>query len=237
VDIHTHILPGVDDGAQDMEQAMALLRTAWENGTGAVVLTPHYRGRYRDNTPEQLRDGYELLRRQAAAELPGLELFLGNEAGMEIELAEKLAQGRVLSLNGGNYVLLEFRGSSTGAQIVRGVLDILNCGFTPIIAHAERYQAFRKDRQIADEVLGLGAMIQINASGVTGKAGFAQKWCCSRLLRRGQVQFVASDAHDLERRSPVLMDCYRQIERKYGAHRAARLFWENAREILTENKD
>lgn len=237
VDIHTHILPGMDDGARDLEQAMALLRMAWEDGTGAVVLTPHYRGRYRRNTPEQLRSALEILRQQAAAELPGMELYLGNEAGIEIELAEKLAQGRVLSLNGGNHVLLEFHSSSSRTQIVAGVLDILNCGFTPVIAHAERYDAFRQHSRLADEVIGLGALIQLNAAGVMGKSGFAEKRCCSRLLRKHQVHFIASDAHDVAHRPPVLMDCYRQVEKKYGAERAAFLFWENARTILTENTD
>ena len=76
VDIHTHILPGVDDGSPDLERSINLLRMAWEDGTGAVILTPHYRGRYRRNTPQQLREIYQTLQAHASIELPEMELFL-----------------------------------------------------------------------------------------------------------------------------------------------------------------
>ena len=150
VDIHTHILPGVDDGSPDLEHSISLLRMAWEDGTGAVILTPHYRGRYRSNTPQKLREIYDKLRAHVEVELPEMELYLGNEAGIEIELSEKLAEGQVLSLDGGNYVLLEFTSSSSSGKIVKGVLEILNSGFTPIIAHAERYDAFCKNKRLAE---------------------------------------------------------------------------------------
>ena len=234
VDIHTHILPGLDDGAQNMEQAMELLRMAWEDGTGTVVLTPHYRGHYRKNTPQQLQEAFEHLRERAAKELPELMLYLGNEAGMELELGEKLEQGRVLSLNGGHYVLLEFHNSVTQRRVVEGVLELLSCGFTPIIAHAERYDAFCQDRQLAAEVIRLGALIQINAGSFFGESGWTSKHCCKRLLRRGEVHFVASDAHDIKHRTPILSECYRKICRKYGADYGAELFWHNAGEILRE---
>ncbi len=234
VDIHTHILPGVDDGAANLEQAIDLLRMAWEDGTGAVILTPHFRGRYRANTPQQLKAAFETLRNHAAVELPELELYLGNEAGIEVELAEKLVEGRVLSLNGGSYVLLEFHSSSTRNQILKGTLDVLNCGFTPIIAHAERYDAFRQHHGFAAEVIELGALIQLNAAGVTGEAGFAEKRCCNRMLKKGQVHFIASDAHDTKSRPPKLDRCYRLVRKKYGEDYADALFWENARTVLSE---
>lgn len=234
IDIHTHILPGVDDGAKDMEQALELLRLAWDNGTVSVILTPHFRGRYRRNTPEQLRQIFEELRQRVATEIPQMELYLGNEAGIEIELVEKLAEGRVLSLNGGNYVLLEFHTASSASQILEGVLDVLNCGFTPIIAHAERYDVFCQNKKLAAEVIGFGALIQVNADSILGGAGRDPKHCARRFLRKGQAHFVASDAHDATRRHPVLTPCYRKVSKKYGKEYAAKVFWENARELLNE---
>lgn len=235
IDIHTHILPGLDDGAKDMEQAMELLQLAWDNGTVGVILTPHFRGRYRRNTPEQLRQTFEELRQRAAVQLPEMELYLGNEAGIEIELAEKLIEGRVLSLNGGNYVLLEFHTASSATQILKGVLDVLNCGFTPIIAHAERYDAFCQNKRMAEGLIQFGALIQVNADSILGGAGYASKRCARRLLRKKKVHFVASDAHDATRRHPMLMSCYRKVSKKYGKEYAARVFWENARAILEES--
>jgi len=234
VDIHTHILPGLDDGARDLEQAMALLRMAWEDGTGTVVLTPHHRGRYRKNTPQQLQEAFASLRERAAAELPEMVLYLGSEAGMELELGEKLEQGSVLSLNGGAYVLLEFHHNVTHRRVIEGVLELLNCGYTPIIAHAERYDAFCQNRHLAGEVIRLGAMIQMNAGSLFGESGLMTKLCCKRMLRRGQVHFVASDAHDTEARTPVLSECYRKICRRYGEEYAALLFWQNAEAMLQD---
>lgn len=234
IDIHTHILPGVDDGAKNMEQALELLTAAWEDGTGAVILTPHYRGRYRRNTPQQLQQVFEELREQAAQRLPEMQLYLGNEAGIELELAEKLVQGRVLTLNGGRYVLLEFHSSTLEKHIVSGVLDVLNCGFVPVIAHAERYDAFCRNKKLAAEVLGFGAMIQVNADSLAGGAGWTSKRCAKRLLRQGQAHFVASDAHDTARRHPMLAQCYRKISKRYGEEYAARLFWKNAQQLLSE---
>lgn len=234
IDIHTHILPGVDDGAKDMEQALELLRLARDNGTVGMILTPHYRGRYRRNTPQQLRQIFEELRQRAATELPELELYLGNEAGIEIELAEKLVEGRVLSLNDGNYVLLEFHTASTAQHILDGALDVLNCGFTPIIAHAERYDAFCQNKKLAGEVQSFGALIQVNADSILGGAGCEPKRCARRLLRKHQAHFVASDAHDATRRHPMLAQCYRKVSKKYGKEYAAKVFWENARGLLNE---
>lgn len=234
IDIHTHILPSVDDGAKDMEQSVELLRMAWEDGTGAVILTPHYRGRYRRNTPQHLQQVFEELRSRVAEELPELELYLGNEVGIELELVEKLAGGRALSLNGGDYVLLEFHTDSTADRILGGVLDVLNCGFTPVIAHAERYDAFCRHRKLAAEVIGFGALIQVNADSILGGAGFEPKRCARRLLRKRQAHFVASDAHDATRRHPLLGQCYRKVSQKYGKEYAAKVFWENARALLTE---
>ncbi|MBQ3215843.1 MAG: capsular biosynthesis protein [Oscillospiraceae bacterium] len=233
VDIHTHILPGMDDGAQNPDQALELLKMAWDSGIGAVILTPHYRGHYRRNTPQQLRQAYESLCAQAKKELPELELYLGNEVGIEIELAEKLTDGRTLSLNGGSYVLLEFHSDCTAKQVVNGVLDILNCGFTPIIAHAERCDAFLNDRHLAGDVIDFGALIQLNAAGVMGRTGCRAKRCCHRLLKKNQVHFIASDAHDMKTRPPRLDECYRLVCKKYGEDYADALFRRNARTVLT----
>ena len=232
VDIHTHILPGVDDGAPDLEHAMELLRMAWEDGTGAVVLTPHFRGRYRKNTPEQLRQVFADLQQSAKRELPEMELFLGNEASIELELTEKLAEGRVLTINGGSCVLLEFHSACSSRQIVDGVLELLNCGYVPVIAHAERYDAFCQNKHLADEVLRLGALIQVNVGSIAGSAGFAAKRCCARLLKKRNVHFIASDAHDVRIRTPMMGQCYSRICKKYGEDYGKLLFWENARNIL-----
>ena len=232
VDIHTHILPGVDDGARDISQALALLKRAESQGTGALILTPHYRGRYRDNVREKLTEIFEDLRQAAKAECPKLELYLGCEVGYELDVSEKVAGGGVLTLNGTQYVLLEFRDASFRSRILDGVLEVVNFGYVPIIAHAERYEALRKFPELAAELTELGALIQINADSVLGKGGFGIKRYCHKLLKAHLVHFVATDAHDPKLRQPELRSCYQKIRKKYGQAYADALFIRNGRAVL-----
>lgn len=233
VDIHTHILHGVDDGAGDLAQALELLRIARENGTTAVVLTPHYRGRWRKNTPQLLRQRFEELSVEANKAIPDLTLYLGNEAAHERELGDKVAEGRVLSLNDGHHVLLEFDYNSSRIQVVEEVMALIGSGYTPIIAHAERYEIFRKNKKLAEELLYVGALIQLNADSILGKCGFGTKQVCHRLLKKRMVQFIASDAHDPEERPPVLQECFEYVSKRYGEDYAWALFRDNAVALLS----
>lgn len=234
IDIHTHILPGVDDGARNMEEALQLLCMAWKNGTGAMVLTPHYRGKFKKNTPEQLYAIFQELSVQVKEQLPGMRLYLGNEAGNEHELSDKLLSGRVLTIAGTRYVLLEFAEQCYRSRVLSSVMDLVNSGYIPIIAHVERYDIFRKQGALAGEVTEMGALLQVNAESIMGSQGFALKQYCKKLLKRGMVHFVASDAHDPEERPPLLRDCYEWVCRHYGSEYARAIFVENAESVLRE---
>lgn len=233
VDIHCHILPSVDDGAQDLKTSLELLRMAHEDGISAMILTPHYRGNYRKNTPPILHQHYEILCEKVRQELPGMELYLGSEAAWERDLGEKLAEGQVLTIHGSPYVLLEFEFGCMRSHVTDGVMDVVSCGYTPIIAHAERYGIFRKDKTLVDEVLSMGALIQLNADSVLGKRGFGLKRCCHRLLKQGKAHFIASDAHDSQNRKPLLGECFAYVSKRYGEDYAWILMRDNARALLS----
>lgn len=233
VDIHCHILPGVDDGAQALKDALELLRMAHGDGVSAMILTPHYRGHYRKHTPEILRQRFAELRASVQKELPQMELYLGSEAAWERDLGEKIAENRVLTLHGSPYVLLEFEFGCMRSHVTDGVMDVVSCGYTPIIAHAERYDIFRRDRTLVDEVLSMGALVQLNADSVLGKRGFALKRCCHRLLKQGKVHFIASDAHDSQNRPPLLRECFEYVSKRYGEDYAWVLLRDNARALLS----
>jgi len=233
VDIHTHILPGVDDGAQDLSQSLELLKQAYSQGMGALILTPHYRGRYRNNVHQRLTAIFQELCQAAGKECPDLELYLGCEVGYELDVSEKVTDGTVLSLNGTQYVLLEFQQGSFRSRIMEGVLEVLNFGYVPIIAHAERYDAFRQHPKLADEVTQLGALIQLNADSVLGKCGLGIKRYCHKLLKARLVHFVATDAHDLKDRKPELKRCYEKLRKRYGQEYADVLLIRNGRTVLS----
>lgn len=234
-DIHTHILPGVDDGARDFEQAKELVKLAWDNGTRTIILTPHYRGAYKANTVGYLRECFETFRKMLGTEFPGLNLYLGHEVFYQAEVPQLLYEGRILTLCDSDYVLLEFSSRSTRSQVVAAVSETIRYGYVPVIAHMERFEVFRKNMSLVDEMLQMGALIQLNADSVMGKHGFGVKRFCHDLLKSGCAHFIATDAHDGKSRPPLLRECFLYVRKKYGAEYAARVFYHNAQAII-ENR-
>lgn len=231
-DIHTHVLPGVDDGAENMDQAREMVRMAWESGTRTMILTPHHRGAYLKNTPDQLRTAFDAFCRDMHEAFPDMKFYLGHEVHCHEGFPERLTNGSAMTLCDSDYVLLEFRSGSLRSQVKKDVMKMIRYGFIPIIAHVERYDAFRKNPSLVEEMIELGALIQINAGSVMGACGFGAKLFCGKLLKRGNVHFVASDAHDTVVRTPVMRECYLRIVKKYGAEYAAKVFWQNAQAVI-----
>lgn len=231
-DLHTHILPGVDDGARDLEQTMELVRMAYADGTRHLFLTPHYRGRYRRNGPDRLREVFSDVQAVVSEQLPDMHLYLGNEIHWESDAPDDLEAGQILSLHDSGYCLLEFHSAALRSQVMTGVAEMVRYGYTPIIAHAERYEIFRRDRDLTEEVLAMGALIQLNADSILGSNGWGVKRFCHSLLKKHQVHFVASDAHDARNRPPLLAACRKSVAGKYGEAYARRLFADNARAVI-----
>ena len=236
VDLHTHILPGVDDGVQNLEDALAMLKMAQQQGTGTVVLTPHYRGAFRSNVRSKLEPMYQAFLEEAQKACPELSVYLGCEVSYERDISEKLAQGSVLSINGSRYVLLEFQQGVFRSGVMDGVLELLNFGYVPIIAHVERYEVFYREPGLVQDLVDLGALVQLNADSVLGKMGFGTKWFCHKLMRQHLVHFIASDAHSLEGRPPELKQCFEKLAKKYGHAYARLLFCKNGRRVLRDEE-
>lgn len=232
IDIHTHILPGVDDGAADMQEACRLVQMAWEDGTKAIFLTPHYRGDHGHYSAQRMQETFARLREQVAEEVPEMALYLGTEIRFDGDVPERLYAGEILSMNNSQYVLLEFSKQALRAQILFGISELLRYGYTPIVAHAERCDTFRNFSSLAAEVRHLGGRIQVNAESVMGAHGFAVKRFARKLLKNRQVDFVATDAHDTKERKPLLRSCFLWVRNKCGQDYAAQVFFENAREMI-----
>lgn len=234
-DVHTHILPGVDDGSPNLSQSLDMIRMAYLNGTRRIILTPHYRGHFRTE-PDRLREIFSELCRNSERLFPDMKLYLGSEIYYEPDVPEKLEAGRVLTINDTKYALIEFQPVTPFSHITRAVSEVTYSGFIPVVAHIERYNAARAHYELADELLDMGAVIQMNADSIMGKHGFAIKRYCHRMLREEKVHILGSDAHNLESRPPLLRDCFLHIHKKYSADYAARLFCHNPRAII-ENRE
>ena len=215
IDLHNHILPGVDDGAMSMDDAVEMAALAARCGIGKIVATPHYQHES-SASPEALENAYSRL--CAALEYEGIRLTL--ERSMEImasdELPELLRRGDVWTYPGSNYFLVEFV-QDEERDYFDWLLDrCVDAGFTPVIAHPERYHAVRRHPEMAQQWVQKGYGVQINRDSLLGLFGEQPFYCADLLLRKGWANCIASDAHTPQFRNPHWGEAFRQLPGVYG---------------------
>ena len=232
IDIHCHILPGVDDGSPDMATSLEMLRIADKNGITHLILTPHHKPMHH-NVSHEHNVVYRKKLQEAAKEA-GIKakLFSGNEIYYSDETMEELMEGKICSLAGSDYVLVEFHPTNPYKAIQNAVSRVQAAGFIPIIAHVERYSDIVSHPARVKDLIEMGSLIQVNASSIMGKYGFGISHFTKKLLKDELVHFVASDAHDTGRRAPQLLDCRNYVERKFGEDYGKKLFFTNPANVI-----
>lgn len=233
IDVHCHILPGIDDGAANLTVARALLQKQYQDGVRAIIATPHYRKRMFEPSAGAVIASYQNLREQAMR--MGIQLFLGCEYHVNMEITEAVYAGKQPSMAGSRYVLSEYSSASTESFIKERSYHMLSRGLIPVIAHVERYPVLTKNLDLIEELQEMGCMLQVNAGSILGEDGFKVKSFCKKALSYGLVDLVGSDSHDLKHRKPRLGECAVWLEKKIGQDYMERLLRENALKIL-QNK-
>lgn len=233
-DIHCHILPKVDDGADSVEEARQMLRREYEDGVRTIIATPHYREGMFEPSMKRIAHYYEGMRKVAAKDTPGLRLYLGCEYHTNSRMTEDLRQRRRPTMVGSTYVLTEFSGAHNYEKIRNQVYELIAEGYKPIIAHIERYPCLQEDLERVRELIGLGARIQINAGAIMGGAGNKVKKFCRQVMEEDLLHFIASDAHGIKYRYPNLGECAKYVTKKMGASYAEKIFRENPEHILDD---
>lgn len=203
IDVHSHILPGVDDGSDSIDTSLKMLAMARESGVDAIIATPHFdpNGGYPNYASRGLYDlRHEL---ETAAERAGIDISirLGMEIMAEKELPQLLESGRVWTLCGTRYFLVEFRFDEDPAFCREILSDCRSRGYKPIIAHPERYRFIQRDPQIAYEWCRSGYGLQLNKGSLLGRFGEKTKLTAMRIIDHGIAACVASDAHGARRRT------------------------------------
>ena len=214
VDIHCHILPGVDDGAPDMETSRAMIRDAYEQGVRYIIATPHYR-------PEMFEPSMKKVIRDVK-----LVPYEESTEQMIRHLDKKLRP----TMLGSRYVLAEFSTNDSFVTVRNYIYELITKGYRPIVAHVERYFCCQEPERI-QELKKLGAQIQINADSVLGYEGHTIKKFCAGLMKDDLVDFIGSDAHNLEGRKMNLGKCATYVRKKMGQDYAEEIFVDNPRQI------
>ena len=234
-DIHCHILPGVDDGASNGRIAITMLEQLYKEGVRRIIVTPHYRVGMFEPSVSDIEHRYILLKKYAAGiGRDGIEVYLGCEYHRDDEMIANLKKGKRPTMAGSRYVLVEFSVMDSYARIRGAVYELVSAGFIPIVAHVERYPVMVKDPEYIRDLIDLGALIQVNADSMLGVHDRRMKRFCKKLMKREEIHFIASDAHDLEERPSRLRKCADYVERKWGKEKAEEIFVRNPSRILGE---
>lgn len=232
IDIHCHLLYGVDDGPEKIEQSVAMLKEAQEQGITNIILTPHYRrGMFKFDG--KLVQEHKAALEPYVAEL-GIKLYLGTEIHVNGDILTYLEEKKVFCLADSEYVLTEYEYETEYSYIFKMSHELLRHGYIPVIAHVERYACLVQKPQRLEELQEIGALIQVNAAAILGEEGWGIKQFCKKALKQGRVDFVASDSHDIKKRACHMEDCYDYLVEKYGEKLANRLMIKNPKKIIGE---
>lgn len=236
IDIHSHILPGIDDGAADMYDTLEMARIAVESGISAMVATPHcnipgmYENYYGEEYIKLFQETEETLEKEG---IP-LTLYSGMEVFVNSDVPRLLSEGKLLTINGGHYMLVEFDFNEESGYAHNMLQTIYDLGIRPIVAHPERYTFIQDDPQIAYHWRKRGYLIQANKGSLLGRFGRDAFNTSQMLLEHNLISLIASDTHSPFQRTPYMMDLYGVLSRNYPEKYLKILFEENPRRICQD---
>lgn len=196
IDIHNHLLYGIDDGSQSIEDSIEALRCMREFGYTDIILTPHYikDSRYSSSASHNF-ELLKTLKKELKNNNIDIRLYLGNEIFMDDDIFDLLKEGEIYSLNGTSYLLIELPMNGEYPDYIEVFKDLIDKGCHVILAHPERYYAFQMDYKKVDEVLRAGVLLQSNIDSLNGKYGSEAERMIKRLLKEKKISFIATDSH------------------------------------------
>src|SRR5712691_8310707 len=223
IDTHLHILPGIDDGPATLQESLALARVLVQEGVSHAVATPQYNDQFpRHPTSEIQARVNELQQALDRHEIP-LRLFAGHEALIKPGLVEDIQAGRLSTLNGSRYLLLELWNTTWLPDTERVIFELRAHGIVPIVAHPERYRAIQQDPGRLAALLQQGVLAQLTASSLISMQGKATRCCAESLLKKGLISCIASDAHGLNKRPPRVVRGLQRAAELLGQARVKQL--------------
>lgn len=238
-DMHCHILPGVDDGAESLDDALVMAELAAESGVDTIIATPHCNlpGAARSNCKsDELRDRFiELAAALRDARIP-VKLLPGAEVLCTPSVPELLKKGRLLTLAGSDYLLVEFFFREAPDTMDELLARVAAEGVTPVIAHPERYAAVHRDPGVIAAWHGKGYVIQLNKDSLLGRLGRRAAASADWILAHGLAHIVASDAHSPLYRTPYMGEVRRHLEERYSPKYAELLLVRNPEAILRNGR-
>lgn len=234
IDIHNHILHGLDDGPDILSESLLMARSAVEAGITHIIATPHHKNDLYHNSPIKVLEQTKKLNMM----LQELRIDVTIVPGMEIHLNGNILQDmkkdpqELLPLNDGRYVLIELPRNQVPIYTESILFELQLMGYIPILSHVERNSEFRKDPNRLYSFIQRGTLAQVTAGSIVGEMGERNQSAAMKMIHHNLVHFIASDAHDTERRPFKIHEAYKLIKKEFGGQ-CASYFMTNAEHVLT----
>ena len=222
-DIHSHILPFVDDGSDSVEKSLQLVKTLAEQGVKRIILTPHFKKSAFETETAKIKEVFNDFCNSVKNLGLGVELYLGQEIFFNDSVYDLFSEGKLLTINDSKYVLLEFDYFQF-QDVEDYVYNLKVMGYVPVIAHVERYTYL--DVKSMMSLSKMGALLQVNSACILGKYGKKLQKKVFSLIKAGCVDFIASDMH--YDRQTSLTESYSVIKKRFGLDVAEKLYKTNA---------
>lgn len=223
IDLHSHLLPGIDDGAADLSVSIAMARASVANGVRVMACTPHILQGVWNNSGPQIRQATQALQAAIDAEGIPLKLITGADVHIERDIVSGLHSGRVLSLADSRYVLIELPHHVAPARIEDCFFGLFSAGYVPILTHPERLSWIGSRYVSIERLVKSGVWMQITAGSLLGSFGRSARYWSEKMLDQGMIHIIATDAHNLHDRRPVLAEGRDAASRLVGKEEAQNL--------------
>lgn len=236
VDIHNHILYGIDDGPDNIKTSLEMLKIAKEEGIGKIIATPHFIYRAINNTSKNIKSKFTEFEKIIAEQGVNIEMYPGSEVFISPETSSQVMDGTVCRLNDSKYILLELPMLSIPNYVKDVLFQLQLQGYKPIIAHPERNKVFQEYPNELYKLVERGILTQVNSSSINKLYGRSLEKVAMEFIESKLVHLIATDAHTCRGRSPRMIHAYERVRKTCGNIIANNLFENNGTAII-ENRD
>lgn len=234
--MHCHVLPGVDDGSKNTEMSMDMVDIAYSQGIRGMILTPHYYLGHTREHGEDFKKIFDTFQRTVQEKYTDYELYLGNEIYWNKGVIDALADGRINTMNGTKYVLVEFAPAAEYTDIFDAIRSLTQAGYRPLVAHMERYHALTKRIDRVEEICKNGAVLQMNADSLVGGMFDGRVKWCRKLMQEGYISMIGTDAHNTDDRAPFVKEALGWMEKKMDPDLLSDVLFKNAEKMLRNER-
>lgn len=235
-DIHSHMLPQVDDGAESLSMSLNMVKCAVEQGVSDLVFTPHMNLRKVKDFDylQHIKNTFAYVKKAIEDESLDINVYLGNELLYYQSCAADLDQGAILTLNGTRCVLVEFLPEERFKVIQSAMIELLYHRYQPVIAHVERIACLQKNPALLDELKSMDALFQMNYSSITGSIFDSRVRYCRKLVKEGYIDLFGSDAHNMKERAPRYQEAVTWLKKHCSEEEIRRMLMDNPPLVLQE---